>query len=129
MGFRSVMEAIDATGPTGKLILHKFAALAEFERGLTRERTLAGLAAARRRGRCGRRPRALPDTEARAAVALLAQPGIPVNDICKRFYVSRSTLYGYAKRLAPTSARPPRHALDIYYGFAFRGNHYPTHRD
>lgn len=101
IGFRSLTEAIDATGPTGKLILHIFAALAEFERALIRERTLAGLAAARSRGRCGGRPRALSDTDARAAVALLAQPGIPVADICKRFLVSRSTLYGYSAMLKP----------------------------
>lgn len=99
IGFRSLTEAIDATGPTGKLILHIFAALAEFERALIRERTLAGLAAARSRGRHGGRPRALSDTDARAAVALLAQPGIPVGDICRRFKVSRSTLYGYANAL------------------------------
>lgn len=105
VGFRSLTEAIDATGPTGRLILHIFAALSEFERALIRERTLAGLAAARSRGRCGGRPRSLSDTDVRAAVALLAQPGIPVNDICKRFKVSRSTLYGYANALKQTS--PP----------------------
>lgn len=96
VGFRSLTEAVDATGPAGKLTLHIFAALAEFERALIRERTLAGLAAARSRGRCGGRPRALSDSDVRAAVALLAQPGIPVGDICRRFKVSRSTLYAYA---------------------------------
>lgn len=102
IGFRSLTEAIDATGPTGKLILHMFAALAEFERALIRERTLAGLAAARSRGRLGGRRRALSEIDARAAVALLTQPGIPVNDICKRFNVSRSTLYNYASALKPS---------------------------
>lgn len=105
VGFRSLTETIDATGPTGKLILHIFAALAEFERTLIRERTLAGLAAARSRGRCGGRPRALSNSDARAAVSLLAQPGIAVRDICRRFNVSRSTLYGYANALKPAS--PP----------------------
>ncbi|WP_041825476.1 recombinase family protein [Laribacter hongkongensis] len=103
VGFRSLTEAMDATGPMGKLILHIFAALAEFERALIRERTLAGLAAARSRGRHGGRPRALSDSDARAAVALLAQPGIPVSDICRRFGVSRSTLYGYANALKQAS--------------------------
>lgn len=99
VGFRSLTEALDATGPTGRLTLHMFASLAEFERALIRERTLAGLAAARSRGRCGGRPRSLSDIDARAAVALLKQPGIPVSDICKRFNVSRSTLYAYANAL------------------------------
>ncbi len=102
IGFRSLNEAIDATGPTGRLTLHLFAALAEFERALIRERTLAGLAAARSRGRHGGRPRALSDADARAAATLLAQPGIPVADICKRFGVSRSTLYAYANAVNPS---------------------------
>lgn len=105
IGFRSLSEAIDATGPAGRLILHIFAALAEFERALIQERTVAGLVAARSRGRHGGRPRALSDTDTRAAVALLAQPGIPVSDICRRFKVSRSTLYGYAHALK--QACPP----------------------
>lgn len=70
IGFRSLTKAIDATGPTGKLIPHIFVALAEFERALIRERTLAGLAAVRSRDRHNGRPRALPDTDARAAVAI-----------------------------------------------------------
>ncbi len=57
VGFRSLAEAIDATGPAGRLILHVFAAMAEFERGLIHERTMAGLKAARSRGRVGGRPR------------------------------------------------------------------------
>jgi len=99
IGFRSLTETIDANGPTGKLILHIFAALAEFERALIRERTQAGLAAARSRGRKGGRPRALSDVDKHAAVYLVGQPGIPVADICRRFGVSRSTLYGYATSL------------------------------
>ena len=102
IGFRSLTEAIDATGPTGRLVLHMFAALAEFERALIRERTLAGLAAARSRGRLGGRRRSLSEVDARAAVSLLKQPGIPIREICKRFGVSRSTLYGYANALKPS---------------------------
>ena len=57
VGFRSLQEAIDTTTPGGELVIHVFAALAEFERDLIRERTSAGLAAARTRGRRGGRPR------------------------------------------------------------------------
>ena len=61
IGFRSLTEQIDTTTPGGKLLFHVFGALAEFERDLIRERTHAGLAAARARGRTGGRPRALAD--------------------------------------------------------------------
>lgn len=107
IGFRSLREAIDATGPAGRLILHVFGAMAEFERGLIAERTMAGLKAARSRGRVGGRPRALSDSDARAAVALLATPGISTNDICLRFQVSRSTLYAYANSLKPANTPSP----------------------
>src|SRR5919201_955449 len=60
IGFRSLTESIDTTTSGGKLIFHIFGALAEFERNLIRERTLAGLAAARARGRSGGRPKVLP---------------------------------------------------------------------
>src|ERR1700735_4533686 len=56
IGFRSLTEALDTTTPQGRLVFHLFGALAEFERGLIRERTSAGLAAARRLGRTGGRP-------------------------------------------------------------------------
>ena len=59
IGFRSLQEAIDTTSPSGKLTFHMFGALAEFERNLIQERTQAGLAAARARGRHGGRPKAL----------------------------------------------------------------------
>jgi DNA invertase Pin-like site-specific DNA recombinase len=58
-GFRSLTEAIDTTTPSGKLVFHIFGALTEFERNIIRERTLAGLASARARGRIGGRPRSL----------------------------------------------------------------------
>lgn len=106
VGFKSLNEAVDATGPAGKLIVHLFAALAEFERSLIRERTVAGLAAARSRGRVGGRPRKLSEPDARAAVALLAEPGVLVSDICRRFEVSRSTLYAYAHASTPSSVAP-----------------------
>lgn len=93
MGFRSLTEAIDTTSPGGKLIFHIFAALAEFERSMIQERTSAGLAAARARGRIGGRPPALSSSDIAAAKALLRDPGITVAQVAKRLGVSSSTLY------------------------------------
>jgi DNA invertase Pin-like site-specific DNA recombinase len=62
VGFRSLTESIDTTTPGGRLIFHMFGALAQFERELVRERTLAGLAAARAQGRNGGRPTIMPRT-------------------------------------------------------------------
>jgi DNA invertase Pin-like site-specific DNA recombinase len=81
--FQSVQEAIDTTTSGGKLIFHVFGALAEFERDIIRERTLAGLAAARARGRMGGRPRNLDDKKKRHAVTLHADPSNSVKDICR----------------------------------------------
>lgn len=91
--FRSVTEAIDTGGSAGKLVFHMFAALAEFERGLLRERTLAGLAAARARGKKGGRPSVLDLKQQRAALALMKDREISVTEIARQFHVSRSTLY------------------------------------
>jgi DNA invertase Pin-like site-specific DNA recombinase len=93
IGFRSLTEAIDTTSPGGKLIFHIFAALAEFERGIIRERTSAGLAAARSRGRIGGRPPALTSADHAAAEALLRDPNITVAEVARRLGVSRSVLY------------------------------------
>lgn len=93
IGFRSLTEAIDTTSAGGKLIFHIFAALAEFERGIIRERTRAGLDAARARGKVGGRPRSLGAEEIRQAKALLADPEIRVEDVAKRLGVSEATLY------------------------------------
>jgi DNA invertase Pin-like site-specific DNA recombinase len=65
VGFRSLQESIDTTTPGGKLVFHVFAALAEFERDLTRERTTAGMAAARARGRKGGRPAVMTEPKIR----------------------------------------------------------------
>ena len=96
IGFRSLTENIDTTTPGGKLIFHIFGALAEFERDLIRERTNAGLAAARARGRTGGRPKAFP-TAAQLAMAktLFADKKRSIPDICMTLGVSRSTLYRY----------------------------------
>jgi DNA invertase Pin-like site-specific DNA recombinase len=93
VGFRSVTEAIDTTSSGGRLVFHIFAALAEFERGIIRERTRAGLAAARAQGRRGGRPPALGDEDLAHAKALLRDPSITVAQVAKRLGVAPSTLY------------------------------------
>lgn len=93
VGFRSVTEAIDTTTPGGKLVFHIFGALAEFERGIIRERTNAGLRAARDQGRTGGRPPALSPEDLTAARALLADPDITVEAVAQRLGVAPSTLY------------------------------------
>src|SRR5271166_5589040 len=95
VGFRSLTEAIDTTTAQGVLVFHMFSALAEFERSLIRERTRAGLAAARRAGRTGGRPPKLTDDDIEAAKAMLANPDIGVTQIAHRLGVSPATLYRY----------------------------------
>lgn len=102
VGFRSLQESIDTTTSGGKLIFHVFGALAEFERDLIRERTRAGLTAARVRGRKGGRPRAMNETQIAMARAMLADRTKPVAEICAALHVSRATLYRYL----PASERP-----------------------
>ena len=100
IGFRSLTEQIDTTTPGGKLVFHVFGALAEFERELIRERTQAGLAAARARGRKGGRPKAkgLDDPKKLAlAQRLYDDPKNDIATICQALGVSRSTLYRYVK--------------------------------
>lgn len=93
IGFRSLTEAVDTTSAGGKLIFHIFGALAEFERSVIRERTHAGLKAARDRGRKGGRPPALSAADLAAARALLSDPEITVAEVAKRLQVSPATLY------------------------------------
>jgi DNA invertase Pin-like site-specific DNA recombinase len=98
VGFRSLTENIDTTSPGGKLIFHIFGSLAEFERDLIRERTKAGLVAARARGRIGGRPRAAGlNDERKVALAqrLYDDKHTSIETICKMFNVSRPTLYRY----------------------------------
>jgi len=94
--FRSVTENIDTGSPTGKLQFHVFAALAEYERSLIRERTRAGLEAARARGRKGGRKPKLNEKDVREIKAMLKDPTIPVTDIAKKYGVSRTTIYKHA---------------------------------
>ena len=98
IGLRSLTEAIDTTTAGGKLVFHIFAALAEFERGVIRERTLAGLQAARARGRLGGRPPALKAKDLAAAKAMLKDPEITVAEVAKRLGVAASTLYRHLPR-------------------------------
>jgi DNA invertase Pin-like site-specific DNA recombinase len=95
IGFRSITEHIDTTTPGGRLVFHVFGALAEFERGIIRERTLAGLENARRMGRKGGRPRAMTDKDISKAKALLAAPDITVEAVAETLGVSPATLYRY----------------------------------
>lgn len=96
--FKSLQENIDTASSGGKLIFHIFGALAEFERDVIRERTLAGLQAARERGRVGGRPRALDDKQVAMARSLLEQNGHSVGEVCRALGVSRSTLYRYLEK-------------------------------
>jgi DNA invertase Pin-like site-specific DNA recombinase len=93
IGLCSLTEAIDTTTAGGRLIFQIFGALAEFERQVIRERTKAGLAAARVRGRTGGRPPALSAADLAAARALLKEPDISVAAVAKRLGVAPSTLY------------------------------------
>jgi DNA invertase Pin-like site-specific DNA recombinase len=107
IGFISLTENIDTTTPGGKLIFHAMGALAEFERDLIRERTNAGLAAARARGRVGGRPRRLT-TDGKVALArrLFADPHHSIPEICSTLGISRSTLYRYVKDIKKASDPP-----------------------
>jgi DNA invertase Pin-like site-specific DNA recombinase len=93
VGFRSLQEQIDTTTSGGKLVFHVFGALAEFERDLIRERTSAGLEAARARGRRGGRPKALDRRRAAIAQALYNDKTNSIADICRTLRISRATLY------------------------------------
>lgn len=93
IGFRSLTEAIDTTTAGGKLVFHIFGALAEFERSIIRERTRAGLDAAKARGRLGGRPSKLTAQDLIAAKAMLADPSFTVEAVAKRLGVSSATLY------------------------------------
>jgi DNA invertase Pin-like site-specific DNA recombinase len=93
IGFHSLTEAIDTTTAGGKLVFHVFAALAEFERSVIKERTTAGLAGARARGRKGGRPRSLTEKDIAAAKAMLSDPEITVDEVARRLGVGPATLY------------------------------------
>jgi DNA invertase Pin-like site-specific DNA recombinase len=93
IGFKSLTENIDTTTSGGKLIFHIFGALAEFERNLIRERTTAGLTAARARGRTGGRPKVLTGRQLSIAQSLYDDPTNSIAEICRTLKISRPTLY------------------------------------
>lgn len=113
VAFESLTEKIDTSSATGRLVFHLFGALAEFERSLTRERTHAGLAAARARGRVGGRKPKLDDKQIREIEILLANPEITVAQILERYQVSKPTLYralAAAKQQRHESMKAPKDA-------------------
>lgn len=95
IGLLSLTESINTTTSGGRLIFHIFASLAEFERSIIRERTMAGLRAAKENGRTGGRPSALKEKDLAVARTLLQDASITVEDVAKRMQVAPSTLYRY----------------------------------
>jgi DNA invertase Pin-like site-specific DNA recombinase len=95
VGFRSLKEALDTTTSGGRLIFHVFGALAEFEREIIRERTMAGLESAKARARHGGRPRALDENKAKLARRLKDEAEYSVEGLCEMLGVGRSTVYRY----------------------------------
>ena len=100
---------IDTATPGGKLIFHLMEALAEFERDLIRERTNAGLAAARARGRVGGRPRRVSDGKVALAQHLYQDPNHSVAEICSMLGISRSTFFRYINVRNTINSPPPTH--------------------
>ena len=99
VAFRSLTEGMDTTTASGELLFHVFGALAQYERALTRERVVAGLAAARRRGRVGGRPPAITGEKLDAIVAAL-NAGMSKAGVCRNFGVKRTTLIETLARLS-----------------------------
>lgn len=97
VALKSLEESIDTSSATGKLIFHIFGALAEFEHNLIRERTQAGLAAARARGRLGGRPKSLNEKQRKLAVKLYNDKEVSIKEICEMMGISKPTLYGYIR--------------------------------
>lgn len=101
VGFQSLTEQMDTTTPHGELLFSLFGALAQYERALTRERVLAGLAAAKRRGRKGGRPPAI-DPETLDQIIAALDDGASKASVCRTFKVARSTLIGTLERVGWT---------------------------
>jgi len=97
IGFKSVTESIDTTTSGGRLVFNIFSSLAQFETEIIRERTKAGLQAARARGRTGGRPKALTDKQVDMLKQLAADKNRSVNEICQTLGISRKTFYRYVK--------------------------------
>lgn len=93
IGFKCLTAAIDTTTPEGRLFFHMVAAMSEFERDIIRQRTRAGLDAAKAQGKVGGRPPKLTCDDLKAARAMLADPSIRVADVARRMGVSVATIY------------------------------------
>jgi DNA invertase Pin-like site-specific DNA recombinase len=105
IGLQSLHDPIDTTTPQGRLSFNLFASLAEFERDLIRERTQAGLSAARARGRNGGRPKGIPqkaEATACAAETLYKEGRLTVNEISEKLGIAKSTLYTYLRHRGVT---------------------------
>jgi DNA invertase Pin-like site-specific DNA recombinase len=110
IGFRSLTEGIETQTSGGRLVFHLFACLAEFERSVIQERTRAGLAAARSRGRRGGRPALMDGRKIAAARAMRTDPDNSAADICRALGVSRATLYRSLK--VPSKPDPAAPLID-----------------
>ncbi len=97
VGFRSLRESLDTTTPGGKLVFHVFASIAEFERDIIRERTMAGLEAARARGRKGGRKPVMDRRKIALASKLMKDRHVPIPEVCEAVGVSKATLYRYLR--------------------------------
>ena len=109
VGLKVLTGDVDTTTPTGRLVFGIFATLAEFERDLIHERTMAGLAAARARGRSGGRPRVMTRQKLKAAMALMADRENAARDVAAQLGVSVSTLYAYVD----AEGRPRERATEL----------------
>lgn len=105
IGLRSLHESIDTSSSSGKLIFHIFGALAEFERNLIRERTRAGLLAARARGRKGGRPKKLSKDKENLVIQLHKAKSHSIKQICDLVSISKPTLYKYLSLASSTSKK------------------------
>lgn len=114
--FASVQDGFDTSTASGKMVFSVIGAMAEYERNLIRERTMAGLAAARARGRKGGRPKQLDEGQVRVAIALADAGELPIKTICEQVGCSRSTYYRQvAPRLkAPAEAEPLQLDQSVY---------------
>lgn len=107
IGFKSLRENIDTTTSGGQLIFHIFGALAQFQRELIRERTNAGLKAARARGRLGGRPHFLDKRDITRLKAHYDKGDLSINEICKLFNITKPTLYRYLQKQVPEKETNP----------------------
>jgi len=95
INFVSLTEELDTSTPSGKLMFHITGAFAEFESDIIRERTKAGLAAARARGRVGGRPKSLTEEQLKQLLAMSKDKSIPIKAICDTFSIAKATYYKY----------------------------------